>query len=184
MNAPTPGTDAATLIAAGTPIILADGSTVNLRYTMLSVAGLEQNFGSLAGVMKAIESSSTALEAGMNDGAPIADGSASLFTVLIRALAPGLLDAQVTDPRTGELVWLGEHEDTVGRLLALEQFKAYLEAFGASFAQAFRGLGGARPPQEVEQEQAPAPARPSSRGRTGGTSPSAKPATARKRSGA
>lgn len=186
MNAPAPTSpDASALLATGIPITLADGTVVHLRYTMLSVARLEANFGSLAGVMKGIQSAAIALEQSMSDDAPTAPTSdtGSLFTVLIQALAPGLLDAEATDPRSGEVVWLGEHEDVVGRLLAFDQFGEYLQAFGASFAQAFRGLGGANPPQEVEQE-APAPARPSSRGRTGGTSRSGKPAAARTSSGA
>lgn len=183
MNAPAPTSpDAAALLATGIPITLADGNVVHLRYTMLSVSRLEANFGSLAGVMTGIQSAAVALEQSMNGDGQTGDGG-SLFTVLIQALAPGLLDAEATDPRSGEVVWLGEHEDVVGRLLAFDHFGEYLQAFGASFAQAFRGLGGTNPPQEVEQET-PAPARPSSRGRTGGTSRSVKPAAARKSSGA
>lgn len=181
MTAPKKTGAAQALRAAGVPIKLSNGDTVLLKYTMASVMALEENFGNLGGVMHSIQGAVASLESSMADAtSKPREGERSLFQTIVQALAPGLLEAKVTDPRSGEEVWLGEHEDTVGRLLAFEEFGTYLEAFGASFAQAFHNIGGG---QSNPPAQAAAAAPKSSRGAAGGTSPSAPRASRRKTSG-
>lgn len=181
MTAPKNTGAAQALRAEGVPIKLSNGETVQLKYTMASVMALESNFGNLAGVMHGIQTAAASLETSMNDAtAKPKEGERSLFQTIVQALAPGLLEVEMEDPRSGETVWLGEHEDTVGRLLAFDQFGAYLEAFGASFAEAFRSIGGG---QSNPPAQAAPAAQKSSRGATGGTSPSAPRASRRKTSG-
>jgi hypothetical protein len=187
-------TPAEAIAARGIPIPLSDGSTVHLRYTMASLMALEDEFGNVARIMSDVKGAATALEASF----AIAQGTAtpeqvdydatytgpSVFSVLVRALAPGLLDAPATDPRDGTELWLGEHPDVVARMLDTAHLQQYMNAFGAAFNQAF----GA---QAVDLDAAakggdanpPAKATPRSRGASGGTSQSAAPRSNRTRSG-
>lgn len=180
------------LQGAGTIIELANGDEVELRYSMASLVAIEESFGNLARLTGVVMDAAGALEASQ----AVAAGKAtdeqreldatyqghSLFRVLCDALAPGLLDVQVADPRTGEPIWLGENIGAVQRLLDPGRLREYLSAFSSTFARAFAQLdtdGG-----EAGDPPAQATAKSPSRGKPGGTSQSAKRATARTRSGA
>lgn len=187
----TQGTSAA-VHALGIPIPLADGTSVRLRYSMLSLERLEADFGDLTSIVDHVEGAARAL--GLSDrvrkgDATLTDeeraaakGHAAIFTAITRVLLPGLLDAQGTDPRTGETVWLEERPDVAKRLLDPGSLNAYMDAFRESFAQAFHtevtpeSAGGAVPPQVAAAAASP--------GVTGTTSPVASPTAPMLSSGA
>lgn len=163
-----PAVDATDLAGLGIPITLADGSTVPLRYSMASLVALEKEFGNVARIISDVQGAAAALGASFN----VANGSAtdedrhvaesydgpSVFSVVVRALTPGLLDARGVDPRSGEELWLGEDQAAVARALDPSRLQEYMNAFGQAFNQAFGGgsagasgkdapkAGGARPP--------------------------------------
>jgi hypothetical protein len=173
------------LAARGLPVTLADGSTVLLRYTFASLRRLDAEFVNVARMMTVVKDAAEALEASHDIATGHATDEAraieasytgpSIFDVLIQVLAPGLLDEVVTHPRTGEQIYLGEHEDAVERLLDVSRLQEYLTAFGRAFNQAF-DTGEVSP---VDPPQSPS----RSRGTPGGTSRSAKAAAPRRRSG-
>lgn len=189
---PTPAPQAAALAAKGHPVTLADGTTVQLRYTMAGLLELEADFGNVARIMTEITAAAAALEASF----AVAEGRAtdaekeldtsyagsSVFAILVRALRPGLLDAEAIDPRSGEAVYVGEQDErTVARLLDPSRLQEYLTAFGRSFNEAFyagdapTAGGGVSTPRGT-------PGR--GRGGSGGTSPARSGAGPKKRSGA
>lgn len=183
----------APITAAGIPITLADGSVVRLRYSMASLRALEADFGNVARIMSDVKGASSALAASF----AVAQGTASakdreldatysgpsVFDVLVRALGPGLLDARAVHPRTGEEVWLGEHEDAVERLLDIGRLQEYLNAFGRAFNEAFDSGDGDAPTQGGGAVPPPKASPTRSRGASGGTSRSAARGSRSTRSG-
>lgn len=159
-----PAVDAEALAGLGVPITLADGTTVRLRYSMASLVMLEKDFGNVARIISTVQGAAAALGASF----AVAQGSAtdedrhtaetydgpSVFSVVVRVMTPGLLDARGVDPRDGQEVWLGEDEAVVARALDPSRLQEYMNAFGQAFNQAFGGgadqpkreAGGARPP--------------------------------------
>lgn len=179
------------IAARGAPITLATGETVRLRYSMLSLEQLEAEFGDLSRIIEYVETAAEALAAGERirngtgtdrDRELTADKSAgAIFTAITRVLLPGLLDAQATDPRTGELVWLEQRQDVAKRILDPGQLRPYMDAFKLAFSQSFDTgeptAGGAVPPPVL-------PAPTASPGATGTTSPAVSPDAQMQSSGA
>lgn len=144
--APQPS-PAQAIAAKGTPITLLDGTTVRLRYSMASLAQLEERFGSMVAISNHVEDNVAALNAqnALARGATPTEqlqtlaskGTGAIFTAIADVIVPGLIDAAAVDPRTGQPVWLGEQHDVAMRLLDPSQLGVYIEAFRTSFVEAF-----------------------------------------------
>lgn len=183
------------LAAEGAPITLhhrTDGPTVvALRYTFASLREIESDFGSLADLMTAVTGAASSMdvafkvaagtatpeEVAQHEAAPKGDG---LFNVVVRALAPGLLDVPWTD-RSGETIWLGEDHDELSRVMVFAEFANYLAAFSDAFGQSFKDMHGVK---GDGAKVPPTAATSRSRGPRGGTSSSGSPASRKKSSGA
>lgn len=184
------------LASEGTPVTLnhpANGPTVvNLRYTFASLRAIEKDFGDLSALMGAVTTAAEKMQASFavvqgnatpeqHEIAANAGSTASLFDVIVRALAPALLDERWED-RDGEPVWLGEDLDTCARAMDFRHVVDYIAAFSAAFGESFKDVhgggtkDGATPPPTVATSR--------SRGPRGGTSSSAKPASRKPSSGA
>lgn len=187
MSTDTAATPAQAIAANGTPIRLLDGTTVHLRYSMASLAQLEERFGSMVAISAHVEDAVASLQAqdALGKGATPTEqltnaagkSRGAIFTAIADVIVPGLIDAAATDPRTEQRVWLGEHRDVAMRLLDPSQLGTYIEAFRASFVQAFgtpepAAGGGAVDPLMLT---APLPTTGASPGATGITSPAASP---------
>lgn len=136
-------TDAARLAAAGVPLTLANGRTVNLRYGFRGLVALEDEFGGIAAVETAISG----------------DMTGPALRPLAKALACGLggeHDGQ-GQPLTAERLVNDE-------LLTPLAIKDYAEAFRAALQQAFP------PAADAPATDATTPAADPSRGQTGTTS--------------
>lgn len=171
---------AAAIAARGVQIPLATGELVRLRYSMLSIELLEQQFGDLTGIVEHVEAAAdamlakerrrtgTALE---GDDAKLAKSTGAIFTEIVAVLLPGLIDEQLTDVRTGTQVWAQDNPDAVKRALDPGHLREYLEAFRTAFSQSFdTGEPGSTPANPPVPVPAAAPAFP---GPTGITSPAA-----------
>lgn len=180
------------LRAAGTTFELSDGTPVTLRYSMASIVQIEETFGNLGALATSVQDAALAAQYGLGpaqqasmsvDELEAAAGytGPSLFKVLVDALAPGLLEEQVTDPRSGDVVWVGEHPDVLARMLDLAHLQDYLAAFSEAFGEAFRAVAGGDAAHPAKTGSA---SQTTSRGTSGGTSRSAAAGTPRKRSGA
>lgn len=179
----TPPNVAELIAARGFPITLATGETVRVVYTFAAIEQLERDFGSLTGIVAAIDDASTAFaayeaqrvgrELTEREQQVVAAGTkADLFTVLLRALLPALGDASCTDPRNPSAgpVPVETHPDAVKRALDPGRIREYMDAVKGALSQAFgvdSSGGGAVPPAGAETA-APTPS--SSPGPTGTTS--------------
>lgn len=113
--------DAARIAAAGVPVVLANGRTVNLRYGFRGLVALEDAFGGIAAVQTAISG----------------DMTGAALRPLATALACGFggeHDGQ-GQPLTAERLIADE-------LLDPRDLRAYADAFGAALAQAFPPAAG------------------------------------------
>ncbi|MFJ3590141.1 hypothetical protein ACIQUY_31975 [Streptomyces sp. NPDC090231] len=155
-------TTAAPLTALGKEVHFADGSTARVRYSLASLATLEDRYGSIDGILGAfgdIESSSTGMDRPM-------------IGSLLEILGAGLLGSGFVQHRTERTVTeRTEHPDgrktsrdvrevtgiryvrqsdrqELGHLLDLAQLEPAIEALSEAFAEAF------------PQGEAPAPAGP------------------------
>ena len=162
------------LAARGCPIILMDGSTVRLRYSMASLRELEARFGSLKGISieinaakRAMDDPSESIDASSSDPSslPTTAASAPLFSILSDALRAGLLHERRVDQYTGERYRLGADAERCDELLDPGQLQSYMEAFAAALQQAFGDLAGEAGRTAVEAAQ-----RLSSPGASGTTS--------------
>lgn len=174
--------DAQALQAKGHPITLLDGTTVRLRYSMASLVELETRFGSLAGIMSAVQDAANVLDAQEKIGAgtgtdehralvAAAAGRPSVFGVIADVILPGLADETATHPRTRQPFYLGDDRTGALRLLDPGLLRTYLEVFAESFRESMH-LAGDAPGEAVPAVPAPpAPMLVPSHGPSGTTPP-------------
>ena len=124
------------ILARGVPITLADGRTAHLRYGMLGLKQLEDDFGSLAKVQDAIKKE---FARNSKEGAPTGK-AINLAWSIMRA---GLLDLEMT-------------ELELDRVLDPALFGDYADAIGQAFDQAF-GDGKAKKGQAQVTPISPGP---------------------------
>lgn len=184
-----PHSPATALAAPGVEIVLADGTRRRLLYTLDAMRLLEQKFGTVVGVAAIVKGAAEVADA--HGRVAVGKGSEAdvvrvgtykgpgLIEALELALAAGLMDERVVDPRTGDDAFVGDRPDLVGRLLHPGRLREYVEAFGAALNQAF---DTGEPAEEGE------PANPTTRprtspGRNGSTSSSGKQGARSKSSG-
>jgi hypothetical protein len=128
---PPEPSDAQRIAARGRPITLADGRTARLRFSLRSLARLEEDFGSLGAVAEV-------LNAGVG-----AAGEAAVVGPLLRLMHAGLIHERLS---------LDELDD----LLEPSRLRDYSEATAAAFREA---MPGGKDP-EVPTSQTPTPAPP------------------------
>jgi hypothetical protein len=170
LNPPPPPAPVADVIAgAGTPITLATGAPVELRYTFQSLRAMESRFGSIVGVAPQIKQAAAALKDAKadldSDSTEYAARQAALFTVLSDVLAQGLLHVRVRHPDTGLVVRLGEATDVLFEQLDPARLTEYVNAFGVALGMAFGDVGKAEGATQT-------PAFPGTTGTTSGPSSS------------
>lgn len=171
---PTVG-PAQALEAPGVQIALITGERVSLRYSMLSLARLEAEFGSLQGLGDRF----AAMTPPEEPAKPAAEGEepppvvdAKIFTELVGVLAPGLIHVRMFHPDSGQRVRLGEDRELCAELLSPGELVGYLRAFQAALAEAFGALMQGGPPAGLEGLLPRSPGAP---GTTPPPSPSADP---------
>lgn len=166
---PEPESLAAVVAAQGATITLADGTQAQLRYTMRSLDKLEQDFGSVEGVIDAFD----AVTEGKQARGPV-------FGPIVRLMVPGLFGAWRVHPATGELYELGATPDRAAELLDPAQVGAYAAAIGRAIKEAFGALAlgppGAQEPPPGSTAAGPGP--------SGSTPPPSSTDAARPSSGA
>lgn len=135
-------TEAARIAAAGVPLVLANGRTVNLRFGFRGLVALEDEFGGIAAVEHAISG----------------DMTSATLRPLAKALACGLGGEHdgAGAPLTADRLINDE-------LLAPTDLKSYADAFQAALTQAF-------PPPAAAAEESGTATAEDSRGATGTTS--------------
>lgn len=179
---------AAALLAQGHPITLLDGTVVHVRFGMLGLYRLEQDFGGsaanaarhlqLAGLRYALARPGAAAELDDETRKAVAEyDGPGLVTVLAQILSPGLI-GQVVPDRTSpdERVDLGEvSQYELLHYLDPRRLREYGDAFSHAFREAF----------DTGEAPAPAAGRASgSRSRTSTTSRAVKPTAPTSSSGA
>lgn len=200
MTAPMPELDIIrqTPPPAGT-ITLVDGTTHTLRYSMDSIAALEDRFGSMQGIMVEVAAAQAAMAAetaqraeaaehpGLAAQLPTKGARAPMMTIMSDAIAAGLRHVRVPDPdwdpaayagmvlQPGQImprppmVRLGKSPELVREMLDGARLSEYMGAFAAAFGAAF---GALLPPgvQDAPRAEGNAQLAPSPGG-PGGTPP-------------
>lgn len=162
------------IAARGAEITLVTGQTVRLRYSMLSLEKLEQDFGDITDVVSVVEIAAAALKASdaRRKGEQLTEadeklleqhGAGAIFTVLARVMLPGLIDVAGVDPREPDSapVWLEDHPDIAKRLLDPARLGEYMRAFRTAISEAFSAgetpAGDAVPPAPADVSASASP---------------------------
>lgn len=155
----------AAITPPGEPITLEGGQVFLLRYSFASLARIESEFGSIAGVSRRLQRAARAMQSALDDNddaEPMSGGE--LFTVLASVLAAGLLHYRVRNPLSGNEIRLGDDIELLMERLDPAYVQEYVSAFGRALGTTFGGLGKA--PEDETPQTTP------SLGNSGTTSPS------------
>lgn len=139
------------LAAQGQPIAFYTLPPQRLRYSMASLAALERRFGSIQNVDRQLRAAADVMN---NEDSPI-DASAPIFTILMDALAAGLLHVIVDHPLTHQRVLLGSAPDLVRTEMNPAHLQDYVDAFARSLGEAFGSLGKAEPAPPAQTPPSP-----------------------------